>query len=125
MKLLIDNALSPIVAKHLGDRDFDVVHVRDIGLQSASDTEILRLAEQQGRIIISADTDFGTLLAIRQKQHPSFVLLRRQKGIQPQDTAKLLTGILPQLEDTLRQGAIVVVTDNRIRIRSLPVGRED
>jgi predicted nuclease of predicted toxin-antitoxin system len=41
----------------------DAVHVADLDLRSAPDTAILETAEAHKRIIISSDTDFGTLLA--------------------------------------------------------------
>ncbi len=66
MKFIVDNAISPIVAELLQQSGYDSIHVRDISLQSASDSEIFKVAENQNRIIISADTDFGTLVSFRQ-----------------------------------------------------------
>ena len=57
MKFLIDNALSPEVARLLSDAGHDAVHVRDYGLQAASDLLLLELAEQEDRMLVSADTD--------------------------------------------------------------------
>lgn len=65
MKFLIDNALSELVAKGLQQAGYDTIHVRSLNLQEAEDTELLALADLEKRIIISADTDFGTLLALR------------------------------------------------------------
>jgi predicted nuclease of predicted toxin-antitoxin system len=64
MKFLIDNALSPIIAQGLRDAGFEAIHVRDIGMHSASDSSIFKFALQNDQIIVSADTDFGTLLSI-------------------------------------------------------------
>ncbi len=46
MRFLIDNALSPTVAFALSAAGHDVVHVRDRGLQAASDTELNALAAE-------------------------------------------------------------------------------
>lgn len=61
MKLLLDNNLSAKLAL-LAGAGHDVTHVRDHGLASADDQTVLALAVETGRVLISADTDFGTLL---------------------------------------------------------------
>ncbi len=49
----------------------DAVHVRDFTLQAAADNEIFERAKNYGRVVVSADTDFGTLLAQgRSASHP-------------------------------------------------------
>ncbi|MGI8507539.1 MAG: DUF5615 family PIN-like protein [Solirubrobacteraceae bacterium] len=76
MRFLIDNALSPALAKHLSAAGHDSAHVRDCDLQAATDEEIFDRAQREARVIVSADTDFGTLLAIRRERSPSVILLR-------------------------------------------------
>lgn len=69
LRFLIDNALSPDLAEALREVSYDAVHVRDLHLQVASDEEIFARAASEQRIIVSADTDFGTLLALRDSRY--------------------------------------------------------
>ena len=63
MRFLIDANLSPRLADRLRAVGHDAVAVRDVDLGSASDDEILDHAIADNRIVVSHDTDFGTLLA--------------------------------------------------------------
>ncbi len=122
MRFLIDNALSPSVADGLKSAGYDTVHVRDYGMQSASDTEILERAHNENRIIVSADTDFGTLLAIRAEIRPSFILFRGLTTRRPEKQVQVPLANLPDLSESLEKGCVVVFDQNRIRVRNLPIG---
>ena len=121
MKFLIDNALSPTFVVELKRAGHDAAHVRDYGLQAAPDGEILDRALREERIIVSADTDFGMLLALRQAAKPSFILFRRDQGRRPEQQAALLLANLETLAVSLERGCVVVFEEARMRVRALPI----
>ncbi len=124
MKFLVDNALSPLIATELRIIGHDAVHIRDFGMQSDSDEVIFNRAVEEKRIIVSADTDFATLLALRNKDEPSVILFRRSSR-RPVDQATLLIMNLPVLEQPLNEGSIIILEDTRIRVRSLPINKQN
>lgn len=122
MRFLIDNALSPDLAQGLRDAGHDAKHVRDWNMQTAEDAAIFELAARENRIVVSADTDFGMLLALRQETKPSVLLMRRGSQRRPEQQAAMLLANLPAISDALEQGCIAVIDDERLRVRPLPVG---
>lgn len=119
MRFLIDNALSPDIAELLTAAGHDAVHVRSLSLHTARDEIIFQTAIDQDRVLISADTDFGTILTMRQQVRPSVILLRHGVPRTPTDQATLLMSNLPPLTADLEAGAIVVFRGDRIRVRRL------
>lgn len=121
LKFLIDNALSPIFSKQLKKYGYDVIHVRDIRMEKCCDDEIFDFAKKENRIVVSADTDFGTIVTLRNEKSPSIVIFRRTKNRKPLEQVELLMSNLDEIKTYLETGSIVIIEDKRIRIRSLPI----
>lgn len=120
MRFLVDENLSPRLARLLEAAGHEADHVASLSLAAVNDAALLAFAENTGAVIISADTDFSALLARANRTSPSVVLFRRLGGRRPEEQARLVIDNLEQFESTLDAGAVVVVTDDRIRVRRLP-----
>lgn len=106
----------------LSSNGFECVHVADVGLLTADDPAILAYAAANGLVIVSADTDFGELLATAQGAvRPSAVLLRSADRLTPGQQAAMLAANLPPVADELKAGALVTIARGRVRIRPLPI----
>ena len=121
MKFLIDNNLSPLLAEGLKAAGHDAVHLRDLGMQAAPDPAVLQRARVDERVLVSADTDFGGLLSRSRATGPSVLLIRRLAGRRAAEQSAIILANLDQVADDLTAGAVVVIGDDWIRIRRLPM----
>ncbi len=63
MRFLIDECLPHGMAELLRAAGHDCTHVYELGLGSQPDEQIMVTTDRENRILVSADTDFGELLA--------------------------------------------------------------
>ena len=123
MRLLLDESLSPRLRDLLRAAGHDVVQARDVGLISAAPLSS-PLALDDRRVLLTLDTDFGALLAFSGARQPSVVLFRGEVTRRPEGQARLLLANLDQIAADLDQGAAGVIGDDRVRVRRLPVERD-
>jgi predicted nuclease of predicted toxin-antitoxin system len=93
------------------------------GCRDGKRTEIFDRAGAEQRVLVSADTDFGTMLAARREAVASLILFRHGSERQPEHQARRLLANLPAIENDLMKGSMVVVDPGRIRVRRLPLPR--
>ena len=120
IRLLLDQGRPRSTAELLRRDGWDVLHVAECGLSEAPDSQTLRYAEANDRIVCTLDADFHALLAVSGATGPSVVRMRRQ-GLRGPELASLLKQVWSQIAEALETGALVTVTDRTIRLRRLPV----
>jgi predicted nuclease of predicted toxin-antitoxin system len=76
VRFLVDQNRSPRLAELLRDAGHDAVHTLELGLEQADDDELLAIADEQQRVVVSGDTDSGALLALTRSRSPSVILFR-------------------------------------------------
>ncbi|MGH9128842.1 MAG: DUF5615 family PIN-like protein [Acidimicrobiales bacterium] len=125
MRFLVDECLSPRLAELLTEAGHDALHARSLGLISAPDPIVLAQAADDTRVLLTLDTDFGELLARERLHRPSVILFRGEISRRAANQATVLLANLEHLGHDLDAGAVVVIGDGRIRLRSLPLIPED
>jgi len=121
VRFLIDNALPPLLAELLVRAGHDSSHGTAYGIQAASDHVILARALAEDRIVVSADTDFGAILANQEANRPSFIPFRDPNLRVASDYAAVLLPALAVLEPELIGGCVAVFRNGRLRVRRLPL----
>lgn len=99
---------------HLRKLGYDIVSIAE-GSPSISDAEVLTKANEQDRIILTNDKDFGDLVFLTKLKH-SGVVLFRLKSEKAVVKIKVLENLLKTYTSILKK-AFIVVDESRVRIR--------
>jgi predicted nuclease of predicted toxin-antitoxin system len=89
-------------------------------MHRSPDSEILRFAAAEGRVVITADLDFPRLLAMMQAMEPGLILLRGGNYSEPESLECVRRVLMAVPQDELSTSVIVVDRES-IRRRRLPV----
>src|SRR5580692_8470870 len=92
--------ISGSIATWLKSQGHDAVHLNDEKLHSLSDKLIIEKAINEKRIILTADMDFGQLLALNKSQQAS-VIQFRTSDFTPANIKNKLQLLFEQFSDQL------------------------
>ena len=120
VKLLVDVNLSPKWVPVLEGLGWPAVHWTDIGDPRATDDAIMAWARQNHHAVFTHDLDFGAMLALSGASGPSVLQVRAQ-DVLPKHLSSVVATALRQHGVDLASGALVVVDQNRARVRLLPI----
>ena len=117
MRLLADENIAGVAVEALRARGHDVLWVRTEA-PGSSDADVLKLAEQADRIVLTFDKDFGELALRGKTSRPSGVVLFRMRPLPPHRLAQMIARVLESRTDWV--GHFSVVEEERIRMVQLP-----
>jgi predicted nuclease of predicted toxin-antitoxin system len=116
MRILADENIPGKAVQGLREGSHDALWIRE-NSPGINDPEIMRIAVDEQRIIVTFDKDFGELAVIGQVQNPPAIILLRISKPSPATTAETINQILNSREDWL--GHLTVIDDTHIRMRPL------
>ncbi|MDP2753719.1 MAG: DUF5615 family PIN-like protein [Nitrospirota bacterium] len=113
LNFLVDVGVGKKVEEWLKENGYDVKTVRSID-PKAKDTEILKIAISESRMVITMDKDFGELVFKSGKSHAG-VLILRMEDANGNEKAEIIRKILHEYEDKMKN-RFCVFQDGRLRI---------
>ena len=117
MRFLSDQDVYALTVRFLRDLAHDVVTAAEAGLTRASDQALLEQASTEGRILVTRDRDFGTLV-FTMRIGSGVIYLRATARTLDAVHDELAAVLVHHTEDELRD-AFVVVEPGRHRFRRL------
>jgi predicted nuclease of predicted toxin-antitoxin system len=120
MKFLVDQPVSPLLARWLRDAGHDALHVRERGLSRATDEALFALAVAENRTIVTADLDFSRIIALSGRSGPGLILFRAG-NITDDKMLALLKETLGRVPTAELERSVVVVDVHALRVAPLPL----
>lgn len=120
LRFLADMNLSPETVADLRQQGWDILRVSQVLPMDTEDSEILKFARQQNRVIVTQDLDFSELVALRGYARPSLITLRLFVS-DPETITRTLRAVMPQIEEALMEGCAVSINHQTVRVRRLPI----
>lgn len=123
MRFLLDVNMPPSLGESLTALGHSYRWVPICMEPTTSDFHIIQEAAITGEVILTHDTDFGTLLSFFGTTKPSVVLFRIDK-INAHLFYSLLIDNWSRISQPLENGALIIFEEDKFRIRELPIRRQ-
>ena len=120
MRILIDMNLSPDWVNEFKLHHIEAIHWSAVGDIGALDVIIMDWARKNEYIVFTHDLDFGTALALTKAEKPSVIQVRTQ-NVTVAHLSKMVISSIETYADLLLKGALLVLDEDKKRIRILPL----
>lgn len=112
MKFLIDRCAGRRLADWLRENSYDVLHVGELG-PDPGDLELLKIAFEQERVLITIDNDFGDLIFLERLPHHGLI---RLPDVPSRQRIALMREVLERHREVVEEGCIITIKGDRLRI---------
>ena len=117
MKFKIDENLPTDIAEILRSAGYDALTVRDEAMTGAVDSQIMRICQQENRILVTIDTDFANIRSYPPRLLPGIMVLRLSRQSKRQ-AILTIQRTLPYLQREPIEHRLWIVEESRIRIHA-------
>jgi predicted nuclease of predicted toxin-antitoxin system len=104
------------LAEWLNSQGHDVLESRTLG-PDPGDRELLEIASEQGRTLITIDTDFGQIVYLDRVAHSGII---RLPDVPSEMRITLMEALLREHSQDLDAGAIITIRGERVRVSKSP-----
>jgi predicted nuclease of predicted toxin-antitoxin system len=118
LKFLADENINHIVVAYLREQGLDIEDIKELSLSGIDDFSVLAYAFENERVVITQDSDFGTLSILEQQPFLGIIYLK-PGHIAPQFTIDSLNVLFSTFSQNVDFPFILVVKrqDEKVKIR--------
>jgi predicted nuclease of predicted toxin-antitoxin system len=116
-KLLVDEDLPRSTAAMLKSLGIDALDLRDIGLKGAPDAEVFKYAQNEGRIIITRDVEFGNILKYPIQNHCGIIIVRIPNTYIRDKILEIIRNFFLEVDKNKLMNSLVILEAEKYRIR--------
>jgi predicted nuclease of predicted toxin-antitoxin system len=120
IRFLIDENIPPAIGRFLHTNGFEVKDVREMLRPGAQDEEVMSLARQEHRVLVTFDKHFSNLVLYPPGSHEGIIRIR----IHPPVISEIITAfkqLLAKLDIEAMRGSLIVLEREGFRVRKAPL----
>ncbi|HUT76858.1 MAG TPA: DUF5615 family PIN-like protein [Polyangia bacterium] len=116
MKLKLDENLDERFADRIATVGHDVATVRSQGLGGATDETLYRVCREEGRVLVTLDLDFASVIRFPPRDTEGIIVLRLRSPL-IHSVRELIDTLVTLLGTRSPAGQLWIVEPSRVRIR--------
>ena len=116
MNILADECVYKVTVNLLRSWGYDVLTAQEAELAGKPDEEILAYAIMHERVLITIDMDFSSIRHYPPKSHKG-IIVAKMRPRNADQVHKVLEYLLGNIEESILNQSLVIVDQNKYRIR--------